>query len=210
MRRPAILVLFVLSACAGATRTNDVIVPGPDGRTPAEVARADGGIPPYTRADVEFMSNMIAHHAQAVVIAGWAPTHGASAAVRGLAERIVVAQQDEIAFLRRWLADRNEAVPAADAMHDHAGGHMPGMLSREQLEQLDGARGTSFDRLFLTFMIQHHEGAITMVEQLMGAHGAAQDDDVFKFAADVHVDQITEIDRMRVMLDALPAGGNNP
>jgi uncharacterized protein (DUF305 family) len=90
------------------------------------------------------------------------------------------------------------------------GERMPGMLSPEQLAQLDGARGTAFDRLFLTFMIQHHEGAITMVEQLMVAHGAARDDDVFRFAADVHVDQITEIDRMRVMLDALPAGGSNP
>jgi uncharacterized protein (DUF305 family) len=87
---------------------------------------------------------------------------------------------------------------------------MPGMLTAEQLAQLDQARGTDFDRLFLTFMIQHHQGAITMVEQLMGSPGAAQDDYVFKFAADVNADQTTEIDRMSLMLDALPRGARSP
>jgi uncharacterized protein (DUF305 family) len=84
--------------------------------------------------------------------------------------------------------------------------HMPGMLTAEQLAQLDQARGAEFDRLFLTFMIRHHQGAITMVEKLFGSHGAAQDEIVFKFASDVHVDQITEIEFMSDMLAALREG----
>jgi uncharacterized protein (DUF305 family) len=161
------------------------------------------------------MTGMIPHHAQAVLMAGWAPTHGASPAVRALCERIVVAQTDEIAFMRRWLGDRGKTVPDADAMHhtimgmDHAK-LMPGMLTAEQLTQLDRARGADFDRLFLTFMIQHHQGAITMVETLFGSHGAAQDEAVFKFAADVNADQTSEIDRMSTMLAALSLGGNSP
>jgi uncharacterized protein (DUF305 family) len=195
------------AACSSATRTpastGDRVI-----RTPAELVAADNGTPPYTEADVRFMSGMIRHHAQAVLIAGWAPTHGASSAVRTLCERIVVAQQDEIAFMQRWLRQRDKPVPDADASHDMMPGMdhsnlMPGMLTAEQLTELDRARGAEFDRLFLTYMIQHHEGAIAMVEQLFGAYGAAQDDDIFKLAADVNVDQITEIDRMRAMLAAL-------
>lgn len=178
--------------------------------SPAEKARADSGRPPFTAADVQFMSGMIGHHAQAVLMAGWAPTHGASRSVSILAERIVVAQQDEIAFMQRWLGDRRQPVPAGDASHDmmpgmNHGGHamMPGMLTAEQLKQLDAARGPEFDRLFLTFMIRHHEGALSMVETLFGSPGAGQDDAVFKFASDVSADQETEIARMQSMLAAL-------
>ena len=164
--------------------------------------------PPYTAADVHFLSGMIGHHAQAVLIAGWAPTHGASAAVRVLCERIVVAQNDEIAFAQRWLREHNEVVPPADPRGHVMPGTdhpllMPGMLTPEQMAQLDAARGREFDRLFLTFMIQHHQGALTMVAQLLAVPGAAQDGPVFRFAADVHADQTTEIDRMNRMLDAL-------
>ena len=83
---------------------------------------------------------------------------------------------------------------------------MPGMLTDEQMAQLRSARGHEFDRLFLTYMIQHHQGAITMVKELLGAPGAGQDDDVFRFVADVNVDQTTEIDRMRSMLATIPGG----
>ncbi len=185
-------------------------------RSPAEVARADSGRPPFSAADVRFVTGMIPHHAQAVLIAGWAPSHGAGEAVRVLCERIVVAQRDEIAFMRRWLRDRGLAEPPSDLTHaDHAAGAerpalMPGMLTAEQLVQLDAARGTEFDRLFLTFMIQHHAGAVAMVEQLMGSHGAAQDDDIFLFAADVNADQSTEIERMQLMLDAMAKGQTRP
>src|SRR6266480_5341204 len=162
----------------------------------------------YTPADVHFVAGMIGHHAQAIQMAKWAPSHGASPAVRVLCERIVVAQTDEIAFAQRWLREHGEYVPPADPRGHIMQGMdqpmlMPGMLTPEQMAQLDAARGPEFDRLFLTFMIQHHRGAITMVEQLISAPGAAQDGPVFRFAADVNADQTTEIDRMSRMLNAL-------
>jgi uncharacterized protein (DUF305 family) len=161
------------------------------------------------------MQGMIAHHAQAVVMAGWAPGHGARNDVRILAERIDVAQRDEIAMMQRWLRDRGEAVPEPDAHGGHAGMSehetlMPGMLTAAELAQLDRATGTEFDRLFLTFMIRHHEGALTMVGQLFGTPGAGQDVDIYRFASDVNVDQITEIERMRDMLGSLPAAARAP
>jgi uncharacterized protein (DUF305 family) len=166
----------------------------------------------YTEADVYFMSGMIHHHAQAVLMAGWAPTHGGSPAIRALCERIVVGQRDEIALMQRWLRDRHQTVPEGDASHDMMPGMdsssmMPGMLTAEQLGQLDRARGPEFDRLFLTFMIQHHQGAITMVNTLFGSQGAGEEEIVFRFASDVYADQTTEIDRMQKMLAVLPAGG---
>jgi uncharacterized protein (DUF305 family) len=181
----------------------------------AAVARADTGQQAYTAADVHFMSGMISHHAQALVMAGWAPTHGASPALRTLCERIIVGQGDEIALMQRWLRDRHEVVPDADASHhmmmgmDHSE-LMPGMLTPEQMAQLDGAKGPEFDRLFLSFMIQHHRGALTMVNQLFGTQGAGQEEPVFRFASDVYADQSTEIDRMQKMLAALPPQGRSP
>jgi uncharacterized protein (DUF305 family) len=176
-------------------------------------ARADSARYPYTAADVHFMSAMIGHHRQAVVMAGWAPTHGASQSVRTLAERIVNGQQDEIVSMSRWLSDRQQPVPQGTsatmkmmmdgAEHDMP---MPGMLTEAQLAQLDAARGPAFDRLFLTFMIQHHRGAVSMVNDLFQTYGAAQNEMVFKFATDVNVDQSTEIARMERMLAALPPG----
>jgi uncharacterized protein (DUF305 family) len=148
---------------------------------------------------------MIGHHAQAIQMALLAPTHGASPSVQRLASRIIGAQEDEIATMQRWLGDRGQPVPQAHAGHHagHDGALMPGMLTEAQLVQLDAARGEEFDRLFLTFMIQHHRGAVSMVQQLFGSQGAGQDETVFKFASDVNVDQATEIDRMQRMLEAL-------
>ena len=196
------LVVIATTACTTAT----VHQAAP---SPAAQARADSGRPPYTAADVQFMAGMIVHHAQAVLMAGWAPSHGASPAVHTLCERIVVSQNDEIAFMQRWLREHGEPVPPADPRGHVMPGMdhpllMPGMLSSEQLGQLDGARGPEFDRLFLKFMIQHHQGAITMVRQLLAAPGAAQDGPVFRFAADVNADQTVEIDRMSRMLTAVP------
>ena len=153
------------------------------------------------------MTRMIWHHAQAMRIAQWAPTHGASASVRTLAARIINAQEDEIATMRQWLRDRLQPVPHPDEVaHMHAGHDMsmPGMLTVAQLQQLDAARGAEFDRLFLSLMIEHHRGAVEMVKDLFGSYGAAQDETVFKFASDVNVDQSTEIERMEKMLAALP------
>jgi uncharacterized protein (DUF305 family) len=177
----------------------------------AAQAKADNRQPGYTAADVHFMSGMIHHHAQAVLMAGWAPTHEASPSVRTLCERIVVSQRDEIRLMQRWLQARHEAVPDSTASHammpemDPAT-MMPGMLTGDQLARLDRARGPEFDRVFLTFMIQHHQGAITMVNQLFG-QGAGEQETVFRFASDVFADQTTEIARMQKMLAALVFAG---
>jgi uncharacterized protein (DUF305 family) len=164
---------------------------------------------PYTDADVEFMSGMIPHHAQAVIMAGWAPSHGAREDVAILCERIVVAQRDEIFTMQTWLGDRGQPVPDATStrhkMKMNGVEHemlMAGMLTDEEMAELDRARGPEFDRLFLNGMIRHHQGAIDMVDVLFKAYGAAQDEVVFKFASDVYADQSIEIDRMTKMLEA--------
>lgn len=176
-------------------------------------ARADSARMNVHDADVEFMQGMIHHHAQALVMSAWAPDHGASPGLQTLTARIINAQRDEIALMQRWLRERGRDVPEVEAsghmpgMHGDMHVHMPGMLSPDQLAALDAARGEEFDRLFLTFMIQHHEGAVTMVHDLFAIDGAAQDDAVFKIASDIQVDQKTEIARMQRMLDALTEGG---
>lgn len=173
-------------------------------------ARTDSARMYFTDADVRFMTGMIGHHAQAVVMSRLAATHGASPTIRTLAARIINAQNDEIATMREWLRERGLPVPEIEmnglelVVHgvDHAH-HMPGMLTAEQLRELDRARGKAFDRLFLESMIRHHEGAVTMVHELFATDGAARDEAVFRFASDVQVDQITEVARMRHMLDAM-------
>lgn len=164
-------------------------------------------------ADVDFMTGMISHHAQALVMSRLAPDNGASPAILTLTARIINAQTDEIALMQRWLRERDRPVPEVNPDGTmpmaHAMGHhhlMPGMLTDAQLAELAAARGPVYDRLFLTYMIQHHEGAVGMVHDLFAIDGAAQDDAVFKIASDIQVDQITEINRMRRMLDALPPG----
>ena len=178
---------------------------GPDPRPRPDLVRG-----PYNQADVAFMQGMIPHHAQALVMSRMAKTHGAREDVRILCERIIVAQSDEITFMRNWLRDRGQVVPAADATHHkhmmNGVAHdmlMPGMLTPEELAALDKARGPEWDRLFLLGMIKHHGGALTMVDELFEAYGALQDDEMFKFASDVHADQTTEIDFMQKMLDAM-------
>ena len=198
--RPALgACLFVVVSAAGcATAPQSGLHPTPPGL----------GQFPYSDADVDFMAGMIPHHAQAVVMAGWAPSHGARKDVAILCERIVVAQRDEIAMMQQWLRDRGQPVPDATSTrhrmkmngveHDML---MPGMLTDEEMAALDRARGPEFDRLFLTGMIKHHQGAIDMVDALMKSYGAAQDETVFKFANDVYADQSIEIDRMTEMLE---------
>jgi uncharacterized protein (DUF305 family) len=175
-----------------------------------EQARIDSLRRPYTAADIAFMSGMIAHHAQAVKMAGWAESHGASKALQIFCGRIAMGQSAEIGLMQSWLRDRRQPVPEPDprGMKMSMGGMdhymiMPGMLTEAQMAQLDSARGQTFDRLFLTYMIQHHRGAISMVDSLLATPGAAQDEIVFKFANDVQADQSTEIDRMEQMLEAL-------
>ena len=154
----------------------------------------------YTAADVVFMSRMIGHHSQAIEMSHLAETRASSNSIRTLAARIINAQQDEIATMRNWLRDRGQPVPevhpTSHGMHDM----MPGMLSPEQMAQLEAAQGRDFEALFLTFMIQHHRGAVEMVRELFSHPGGGEEEAVFKFASDVNVDQNTEIARMQRML----------
>lgn len=224
----------------------------------------------FVQADVDFMTGMIGHHAQALVMSALAPKNGASPAVATLCSRIINAQKDEINIMQTWLAERGQPVPQVHiegldlkitmgeepflhfnpdgeghdmhdehhmgeeahdmdhaamnhdeyemggeshdmdsmdegsmnmeghAMHDHT--NMPGMLSQTQLEELAAAKGKTFDQLFLRYMIQHHSGAITMVNDLIAVDGAAQELGIEKLASEVNVDQKTEIERMRLML----------
>jgi uncharacterized protein (DUF305 family) len=217
-----LLAAATLAACSSVSHPAPAaeVVPSPGGPAdPAAIAqaRADSIRHPYTDADIHFMSAMIGHHSQAIVMARWAPSHGASPSVRTLADRIINSQQDEIATMQRWLHDRQLPVPDAVAtgmrMQMNGMEHemlMPGMLNDAQMKELDAARGPEFDRLFLTDMIQHHRGALTMVKQLFDSYGAGQDETVFKFASDVNVDQTTEIARMQKMLVARTLGVESP
>ena len=161
---------------------------------------------PHSPADARFMTAMIPHHAQAVLFAGWAESHEASQAVQVFSARMVVAQSDEIVTMRSWLRERGENVPAAEFVRGsmRGGGDpasmMPGMLTEPQLSELDRAYGAEFDRLFLTYMIPHHQGALSMVDELFGAYGGAQNDFVYKLASDIYADQEIEIERMQILL----------
>jgi uncharacterized protein (DUF305 family) len=175
---------------------------------PTAEQQALGITQPWSDADIAFMTAMIPHHAQAVIMAGWAPTHGARADVATLCERMVVGQTDEIRWIQQWLADRGLPVPDARStrmpMKMNAASHdmlMPGMLTDAEMAALDKARGPEFDRLFLLGMIKHHEGAVHMVDELMKAYGAAQDDSLYQFASDVYADQSIEIGVMKSMLE---------
>ena len=168
---------------------------------PAQSPQAPAG-KDYTPADVAFMQGMIYHHTQALLMAGWAPARAASADVQTLCARIISGQKDEIAIMAQWLSERHEPVPHPEPehmMHGMADHMMPGMLTTEQLAQLERARGPEFDELFLRFMIQHHEGAVTMTNELF-ARGAGEENAVYKIASGVFADQTTEIERMQRML----------
>ena len=216
-RTLCLIVSLDATACSSATRANPPALPSsepsvPGNRDIASVANAttDSAGYSFTSADVHFMSSMISHHSQAIIMSGMAPTHGASASIRTLAERIINAQQDEIESMQQWLRDKGQPVAATGGRvtamtmpgmeHDRL---MPGMLTASQLKQLDQSAGQQFDRLFLTFMIRHHRGAVSMVETLFSTEGAAQDETVFKLASDVNADQSTEIDRMEKILASL-------
>jgi uncharacterized protein (DUF305 family) len=159
-------------------------------------------------ADVEFMQGMIMHHSQAVDMVALLRTRGKSPALKSFGEKISVSQSDEIGFMQRWLETRGK--PTTMKMdHSHMSAAemknmnmlMPGMLTPEQMAALAKARGAQFDHLFLTGMIQHHGGALTMVEELFNTPGAAQDPVLFDFATDIENTQSAEIKIMRGMLD---------
>ena len=199
--------LALLSLGALESRAQPPIVqPGAPGQPsrviPASEASDLAGIR-FSDADVKFMQGMISHHAQALEMTALLDTRTGGGAMRRLAQRIELSQEDEIAMMREWLRARGQAVPADDAHHAPDWQPMPGMLTDEEMERLAAAQGGAFDRLFLELMIKHHRGALTMVENLLAQRGAAQDSQLFAFTSDVTSDQTAEIDRMDAMLAEL-------
>jgi uncharacterized protein (DUF305 family) len=167
-------------------------------------------LPPRSPADVEFMQGMILHHAQAVEMTAMIPSHTQNKELSSLGARISSSQSDEIKFMERWLAARGKSIPKAmpkmpgmDMSHQASHGSMammPGMLTPQQMDALRKAKGVDFDRLFLAGMIQHHNGALTMVKDLFETAGAGQDAELFNFATDVDTGQRAEIRIMESML----------
>ena len=198
VRRLIATLIFALGAAACASTPTRS--PGITDADMAAAAAADSVRNSYSQADVDFMAGMIHHHAQALVMSRLAPTNGASDQLLIMTRRIINAQNDEIALMERWLHDHGETVPDPST---HMRIKMPGMLSEKQMSALEGARGADFDRLFLTYMIQHHQGAATMVAELFATDGAAREQTVFKLASDIEADQTSEVTRMRTMLSEI-------
>jgi uncharacterized protein (DUF305 family) len=157
----------------------------------------------FNATDVQFATDMIPHHRQAVEMAALAPSKAAAAEVKALAEKIRKAQEPEIAIMSGWLTAWGEPVPSAGAMHHDSGdmGGMPGMLTDTELRQLGAATGAAFDRLFLTLMIKHHEGA---VETATTVQAKGEDPAVQRVAADIVKSQTAEITEMKALLDKTP------
>ena len=157
---------------------------------------------PYTKADVEFMQGMIAHHAQAIVMSRMAESHGANPQVMKLSNKIDQSQVPEIRIMQSWLTRNKQYAPDTSSWHHMT---MPGMLTAAQLNELDAARGVEFDRAYLRLMIQHHAGALKMVDDLFNSSLAGQEVDVNVFANDVVTAQTVEIGIMQRLLTQLPA-----
>jgi len=199
--------LLALAGCSEEPSTDEAPVvqlggPGESSRALSEgdlADLADAGA--HTPADVEFARNMIPHHRQALAMTALVPDRSQSRDLALLAERMEVAQTDEIAQLEQWLTARDEQVPG-DHHHDADEASMPGMLTDAELAKLAAAEGRRFERLFLQLMIRHHEGAIVMVQQLVDA-GGGQEPTMFALAQHIDADQRVEIGRMRSMLVGL-------
>lgn len=209
----ALLVVVITGCAAGHTGSAGQSAPAAPGAT-AETMRETAAAPDAERtsdADVRFMQGMMAHHAQALEMTSLVPERTSSADIRLLARRVEMSQLEEMEVMQGWLRGRGEAVPTRSDPHAHhhpapgrdgeQHGLMPGMLTPEQLSRLGEATGPEFDRLFLQFMIQHHEGALAMVAALF-EEGGGQDPEIFQFASHVDGDQRIEIARMHRMLAA--------
>lgn len=198
----ALAMLFGVITPAGAQTGHPaapvVVQPGAPGQPSKKLPPTEHAkLPPLSQAEVEFMQGMIMHHQQAVEMTALMPSHTDNKALRLLGERISASQSDEIRFMKRWLALRGQP----DSMGDMDMPLMPGMLTPAQMDALRKARGSDFDHLFLTGMIQHHKGALTMVKDLFSQAGAGQDAEVFNFATDVDTGQRAEIKIMQNMLE---------
>lgn len=185
-----------------------IVQPGAPGKPSKTLpSNTSGKLPQRSKADVEFMQGMIMHHAQAVEMTALIASHTENKDLRALGARISSSQSDEIKFMKRWLAARGEPISTEMAGMrgmDASGAAiplMPGMLNAQQMEALRNAKGAEFDRLFLTGMIQHHEGALTMVKDLFDTAGAGQDAEIFNFATDADNTQRAEIKIMESMLE---------
>lgn len=211
---PSLLPLLAVLACGGGTP--GAAPPSPVGGTAAVAVPVTPAPAPPTAnpADVHFMQGMIHHHGQALDMVALIPDRTENPRIRAMGERMRVSQADEIRLMQQWLRDHGEEAPEPSPLgmrmvHGGMEHHMlmAGMLTPEQMAQLEAARGIDFDRLFLRLMIQHHEGAIVMVEELFASPGAANDTFIYKMASDIFADQGTEIDRMQRMLEELEGGG---
>jgi len=211
----ACLVSLPLCAQQADPKTPVVVQPGAPGqptRTLPESTRAT--LPPASPKDVEFMQGMIVHHAQAVEMTALIESHTKNNDLRLLGARISKSQSDEIKFMKRWLETRGEPtsvamshMPGMDMPGMNMSGHqmlMPGMLTPKQMDALRKAKSEEFDHLFLTGMIQHHNGALIMVKDLFDTAGAGQDAELFNFATDVDSGQRAEIRIMQTMLSEKP------
>jgi len=193
----------------------NVVQPGAPGQPTRKLpASTRGKLPPRSAEDVEFMQGMIMHHRQAVVMTAMIEPRTRNKAIRLIGAKISQSQSDEINFMKHWLEARGEktVMPTNEmadmpmpgmnhSTHHDAHSMMPGMLSPKQLETLKNAEGAEFDRLFLSGMIQHHEGALEMVVKLFGTAGAGQDAELFNFTTDVDTGQRAEIKIMQQLLD---------
>ncbi|MDX1481022.1 MAG: DUF305 domain-containing protein, partial [Woeseiaceae bacterium] len=203
----ALFVLVNVLPAVALAQDVPIVMPGAPGDAPRQLS-ADEAIEvaktSHSPADVQFMQDMIPHHHQAILMAELVADRTNRSEIVDVAGRINASQDDEIKFMQDWLRDRGEAVPNPtehDAMHTSH--KMAGMATPEQMAELANAEGTEFDKLFLQLMITHHEGAITMVEELLEQPGSAYDPTLFEFANDVTNDQEAEIARMNALLVSL-------
>ena len=202
----AVLAFLSLGAAASQAQQPPIVQPGAPGEPSRSISAneaSDLAAIRYSEADVRFMQGMIPHHAQALEMTALLETRTTSDAMRQMAQRIELSQEDEIEMMQEWLRERGQTVTATDAHHAPDWMPMPGMLTPEEMDQLEAAEGVAFDRLFLELMIKHHRGALTMVENLLDQRGTAQDSQLFAFTTDVEADQSMEIDRMDSMLAQL-------
>lgn len=206
--------ILALAGCVAMAEDVVIIQPGAPGE-PTKTLSADEAATiantSHSIDDVRFMQDMIPHHQQAVEMAALVEDRTNSEAVVDIAGRIDASQADEISFMQDWLAARGETVPNAHAHHDtHMSHEMMGMATPEQMADLAAANGVAFDQLFLSLMVTHHDGAVTMVEDLLAQPGSAYDPVLFEFVNDIVNDQTAEIERMNDLLAGLstdPRGG---
>lgn len=192
-------------AAAAAPQPEAVVQPGAPGQASTVVSQVPAfHDPDYTAADVDFMQGMIHHHMQALQMVAMIPSHTENAPLRLLGDKIQISQSQDIQAMETWLRQRGQAIPVQT---DHgmllAGKLMPpmsGMLTPAQMQALAAARGATFDRLFLTGMIQHHTGALTMVATLRNQPGSGLEPNIADFATQVDTSQRMEIDRMNGLL----------